>query len=51
MKKLEGDKDEEFLKDGVINGFLLNPADVVYEPAEMENYRSFIDDSVRYKVE
>ena len=51
LKELEGDEDEEFLKDGLINGFPLNPTDVVYEPAEMEHYISFTDDSVRDKVE
>ena len=40
-----------FLKDGLINSFPLNPTDVVYQPAEMENYQSSIDNSVHYKVE
>ena len=48
---MEGDEDEQFLKDGLINGFPLNPTDISYEPAEMLNYKSATDPSVRDKVE
>ena len=39
LKELEGDEDEQFLKDGLINGFPSNPTDISYEPAEMLNYK------------
>ena len=48
---MEGDEDEQFLKDGLINGFPLNPTDISNEPAEMLNYKSATDPSVRDKVE
>ena len=51
LKELEGDEDEEFLKDGLINCFPLNSTDAAYEPVEMENYRSSTDECVHDKVE
>ena len=51
LKELEGDEDEQFLRDGLINGFPLNPTDISYEPAEMLNYKSATHPSVRDKVE
>ena len=51
MKELEGDEDEIFLRDGLLNGFQLVSTDTVFSPAQMENYRSSTDLSVRDKVE
>ena len=51
MKELEGDEDEIFLRDGLLSGFQLVSTDTVFSPAQMENYRSSTDLSVRDKVE
>ena len=41
----------EFLIDGIVNGFRLNPTEVLYTSAEMENYLSSTKFDVRDKVE
>ena len=51
LKELEGDEDEIFLRDGLLSGFQLVSTDTVFSPAQMENYRSSTDLSVRDKVE
>ena len=51
MKELEGDEDEIFLRDGLLRGFQLVSTDTVFSPAQMENYHSSTDSSVRDKVE
>ena len=51
LKELEGDPDEKFLTDRLINGFPLNPDCACYLPAEMHNYKSYTDDLIRDKVE
>ena len=51
LRELKGDKDEEFLKDRLLNGFPLNPTHVLYAPAEMQNYKSATDPFVRDKAE
>ena len=52
LKELEGDEDEQFLRDGrLVNGFPLNPTDISYAPGEMLNYKSATDPSVRDKLE
>ena len=51
VERIERNKDEEFLKDGLLSGFPLNPTDVSYAPAEMQNYKSATDPFVRDKAE
>ena len=51
LNELEGNPDEKFLTDGLINGFPLNPVCAAYLPAEMHNYKSSADPLIRDKVE
>ena len=51
LGELKGDPDEEFLSDGIINGFQPIPADARLVPAEMNNYISSTGSAVRDKVE
>ena len=51
LKELEGDPDEKFLTDGLINEFPRNPVCASYLPAEMHNYKSSTDPLIRDKVE
>ena len=50
-KELEDDPDRGFLLDGIVNGFQLIPADATLQPAEMNNYKSATDSTVRDQVE
>ena len=51
LEELKGDPDEEFLSDGITNGFQLLPVDTKLLPAEMNSYRSVTAAAVRDKVE
>ena len=51
LDELKGDEDEAFLRDGLVNGFQLVPADTVFLPAEMQNYKSATNSNVKDKVE
>ena len=51
MAELQHDDDQEFLLDGIINGFQLIPADSSLAPAEMDNYRSSTNPEARARVE
>ena len=48
---MQEDDDEEFLLDGILNGFQLIPASSTLAPAEMDNYRSSTKPEARAKVE
>ena len=50
-KELEDDPDREFLIDGIANGFQLILADAKLQPAEMNNYMSATNSTVRDQVE
>ena len=49
LEELKGDPDEEFLSDGITNGFQFLPVDAKLISAEMNNYSSAA--AVRDKVE
>ena len=51
LEEIKGDPDEEFLSDGLRNGFQLIPAEAKLQSAEMKNYHSATDPAVRDKVE
>ena len=51
LEEIKGDPDEEFLSDGLKNGFQLIPAEAELQLAEMNNYCSAADPAVRDKVE
>ena len=51
LEELRGDEDEEFLTDGLINGFQLVPCNTKFSPAEMNNYKSATDPSCQDEVE
>ena len=51
LHELKGDPDELFLSDGLRNGFQLVPAGARFQPAEINNYSSATDPTVRDKVE
>ena len=51
LEELEGDPDEQFLSDGLQNGFQLIPTEAILRPAEMNNYKSATGPEVRDKIE
>ena len=51
LEEIKGDPDEEFLSDGLRNGFQLIPAEAKLQSAEMNNYHSATDPAARDKVE
>ena len=51
MSLLDGDEDEEFLKEGLIHGFRLAPDGTVFMYSDMNNYKSAINPLVKDKVE
>ena len=51
LEEIKGDPDEEFLSDGLRNGFQLIPAETKIQSAEMNNYHSATHPAVRDKVE
>ena len=46
-----GDIDEKFLIEVLTEGFPLDPVDICYSNAEMDNYKSSTDLSVSNKIE
>ena len=51
LEEIKGDPDEEFLSDGLRNGFQLIPGEAKLQSAEMNNYHSATDLAVRDKAE
>ena len=51
MSLLDGDEDEEFLKEGLIHGFRLAPDGTVFMYSDMNNYKLAIDPLVEDKLE